>query len=87
MEGMNTYLGVGQKPGNLLYNSRLQQIEKATDLFDQAHLFFPKSVVIICKDEKFNTEPCPDLYYSEGSSASKKSAVRAIMVVQSAPLK
>ena len=44
-----TNYGMVQKPGNLLYNSRLQQMEKVTDLLDRAHLFLPKSVVIIVK--------------------------------------
>jgi len=55
----NTKFGMVQKPGNSLYNSRLQQMKEVTDLLDWMHLFLPKFVVVICKDEKINTEPCP----------------------------
>ena len=51
-------VGMVQKPGNLLHTSRLQQIKKGTDLLDQNYLFLSQSVVIICKDEKINIEPC-----------------------------
>ena len=34
-------------------------MKEVTDLLDQTHLFLPKSVVIICKNEKIDVEPCP----------------------------